>query len=108
MIPQLSPADVVRWRGDDTRQAPLLVDVREPWEFAYCRIEASVSIPLGEVLRRQAELPRDRPLVMVCHHGRRSQHAAMLLADAGFATVFNLEGGVEAWALAVDPAMPRY
>jgi rhodanese-related sulfurtransferase len=108
LIPQLSPADVLRWRADDARQSPLLVDVREPWEFAYCSIDGSVSVPLGEVLRRQAELPRDRPLVMVCHHGRRSQHAAMLLAGAGFPAVFNLEGGVEAWATDVDPGMQRY
>jgi len=108
LIPQLAPADLVRWREDASRDAPLLVDVREAWEFAYCRIDGSVSIPLGEILRRQAELPVERPLVLICHHGRRSQHAAMLLAGAGFLNVHNLEGGVEAWATGVDPTMKRY
>jgi len=108
LIPQLAPAELARWRADGARPAPLLVDVREPWEFEYCRIDGSLSLPLGELTRRHAELPRTRALVLVCHHGRRSQHAAMLLAGAGFADVHNLQGGVEAWALEVEPAMKRY
>lgn len=108
MIPQLAPSELARWRADTAREAPLLVDVREPWEFAYCRIDGAVSIPLSELPRRQSELPRERPLVLVCHHGRRSQHAAMILAGAGFPRVFNLQGGVEAWALDVEPGMDRY
>jgi len=108
LIPQLAAAELARWRGDASREAPLLVDVREPWEFKYCRIDDAMSIPLSELSRRQDELPRDRPLVMVCHHGRRSEHAAMILAGAGFSRVYNLQGGVEAWALDVEPAMKRY
>lgn len=108
MIPQLAPAELARWRDDAAREAPVLVDVREPWEFAHCRIEDSISIPLGQLPARLAELPRNRDLVLVCHHGSRSQHAAMLLAQRGFASVHNLRGGVEAWALEVDPAMQRY
>ena len=108
MIPQLSASEVARWRADASREAPLVVDVREPWELALCRIEGAVSIPLGEIEQRAAELPRDRPLVMVCHHGGRSQHAATLLEGVGFTRVHNLRGGVDAWALDVDPAMKRY
>jgi rhodanese-related sulfurtransferase len=108
LIPQLAPLDLARWRGDVSRDAPVLVDVREPREFAYCKIDGSLLIPLGELARRLAELPRERALVLVCHTGRRSQHAAMLLAEAGFADVQNLQGGVEAWALEVDPAVKRY
>lgn len=108
MIPQLAPAELARWRADASREAPLLVDVREPWEFAYCRIDGAMSVPLGEIPRRRDELPRERALVMVCHHGRRSQHAAMILAGSGFSHVYNLQGGVEAWAVDVDPAMKRY
>lgn len=108
MIPQLAPAELARWRADAAREPPVLVDVREPWEFAHCRIDGSVSVPLGEIPRRHDELPRERPLVIVCHHGRRSQHAAMILAGAGFPRVYNLQGGVEAWAVDVDPAMMRY
>jgi rhodanese-related sulfurtransferase len=108
LIPQLAPADLARWRADSSREAPVLVDVREPWELALCRIEGSLSIPLGELPRRVGELPEGRPLVMVCHTGRRSQHAATLLAAAGRPEVHNLAGGVEAWALEIDPAMKRY
>jgi rhodanese-related sulfurtransferase len=108
LIPQLAPADLERWRTDAARAAPLLIDVRERWEFEHCRIEGSLSMPLSEFARRCDELPRDRPLVMVCHHGRRSQHAAMLLEGAGFAQVHNLRGGVAAWADEVEPTMKRY
>jgi len=108
LIPQISPAELVAWRADAARPAPVLVDVREPWEFERCRIEGSLPLPLGQVPARHAELPRDRDLVLVCHHGGRSQQAAAWLAGNGYPRVHNLRGGVEAWALDVDPAMPRY
>jgi rhodanese-related sulfurtransferase len=108
LIAQLPAVELARWRADASRAAPLVVDVREPWELELCRIEGSVSIPLGELERRKDELPHERPLVLVCHHGGRSQRAAMLLSGAGFKEVHNLAGGVESWAVSVDPAMKRY
>ena len=108
MIPQLSAVELARWRADASRGAPLVVDVREPWELELCRIDGSLPIPLGELSRRMGELPRGRPLVLVCHHGGRSQQAAMLLEGAGFTQVHNLAGGVESWAVGVDSTMKRY
>ena len=108
MIPQLAPSELARWREDAARDQPVLVDVREPWEFELCRIDGSLLVPLGELARRIDELPRDRSLVMVCHTGRRSQNAAMFLAQSGFSDVRNLSGGVEGWAVEVDPSMKRY
>lgn len=108
MIPQLTPAELARWRQDPARTAPVVVDVREPWEFATCRIEGSLSIPLGELTRRLDEVPSGPDLVLVCHHGARSQSAAQWLAQNGFAAVHNLRGGIEAWATDVEPGMPRY
>ena len=108
MIPQLTPGELARWREDAAREPPVLVDVREPWEFDLCGIEGSLLVPLGQLPSRVDELPRDRPLVMVCHTGRRSQNAAMFLAQSGFADVQNLSGGVERWAVEVDPSMRRY
>lgn len=108
MIPQLSPTDLARWRADATRAAPLLVDVREPWEFDVCHIEGSVLMPLGQLPAQVDGLPHDRALVLVCHHGNRSHHAAAWLQRIGFADVHNLRGGVAAWAVEVDPAMPVY
>ena len=108
MIRQLRAADLARWRADPQRPAPVLVDVREPWEYAYCRIEGSVSLPLAELGRRYGELPPGRPVVTVCHHGMRSMHAAAFLAQNGFADVYNLFGGVAAWAAEVDTGMKTY
>jgi rhodanese-related sulfurtransferase len=108
LIPQLPVSELADWRADSGREPPLLVDVREPWEYELCRIDGSLSMPLGELTRRLAELPRDRPLVMVCHHGSRSGQAAMLLARAGFLDVHNLRGGVAAWAVEVEPGMKTY
>ncbi len=108
MIGRLAPADLAAWRADAAREAPVLVDVREPWEFERCCIEGSRSIPLQQLPVHAESLPQDRDLVLVCHHGGRSAQAAMWLARNGFARVHNLEGGVDAWAVTVDPAMPRY
>jgi rhodanese-related sulfurtransferase len=108
LIPQLGPDELRRWQTDPKRSPPVLIDVREPWEFEYCRIEGSVLIPLGELPARIDELPAERPLVIVCHHGNRSWYAAVMLEQAGFADVFNLRGGVEAWAAEVEPTMKRY
>lgn len=108
MIPQLAPRALAGWLADGGRAPPLLVDVREPWELAICALEGAVAIPIRELARRRDELPRDRELVLVCHHGVRSQAAALLLAREGFARVHNLQGGLAAWADEVDPALPRY
>lgn len=108
MIPQLRPGAVAAWRNDPARSAPVLVDVREPWEFDVCHIDGSLHVPLGELPAHVDALPKDRPLVIVCHHGNRSLHAAAWLQRIGFADVHNLDGGVEGWATEVDPAMARY
>ena len=108
MIAQISPRELDAWRRDASRPAPLLVDVREPWEHAICRIDGSALVPLSTVPARIAELPKDRDLVFVCHHGNRSQRAAAWLEQQGYARLFNLQGGVEGWATDVDPAMARY
>jgi rhodanese-related sulfurtransferase len=85
-----------------------LVDVREPWEVARCRIEGSQALPMGEIASRLGELDPDRRTVVVCHHGARSMHVATWLAQQGFGEVINLRGGIDAWARDIDPAMPVY
>lgn len=90
------------------RGEPLtLVDVREDWERERACLEPSCSIPLGELPGRLDELPRDRLLVFVCHHGVRS-HQACIVAQSKGLRVANLVGGIEAWSTAVDPRVPRY
>jgi rhodanese-related sulfurtransferase len=86
----------------------LLLDVREPFEFEICRIRDSLNVPLGQISRRSGELDEDREIVVICHHGMRSLQAALWLEQNGFSNVFNLSGGIEAWANDVEPDMPRY
>jgi len=92
----------------DAGEDLVLLDVREPEEVALCRIEGSLMIPMGELSVRHVELDPDRPTVCVCHHGVRSAHVAAALARLGFEQLYNLTGGVDRWALEVDPAMRRY
>ena len=108
MIPQLSAVELARWRADASREAPVVVDVREPWEFELCRIDGSVSIPLGQIATRSDELPRERPLVLVCHHGGRSQHAAMLLAAPVSRRCTTSRAAWKRGRSSVDSAMKRY
>jgi rhodanese-related sulfurtransferase len=108
LIAQISPKELAAWRADEGRAAPVLVDVREPWEQAICAIEGSRLMPLGSVPARVAELPKDQDLVLVCHHGNRSQRAALWLEQQGYTRLHNLAGGVEGWATDVEPAMAHY
>lgn len=88
-------------------EPPLVVDVREPWEWEIAHIEGSRLVPLGELALRLGELDTGAEVVTVCHKGARSLQAQQLLQGAGF-RARSLAGGVERWAVEVDPAMPRY
>ena len=87
---------------------PVLLDVREPWEYAICHLPGTVLIPMRDLPARMNELNQDAEIVVICHHGVRSYHAARYLETVGFGVVINLSGGMAAWAGEVDPAMPRY
>lgn len=108
---QLGPVQVKEWLDAAQAggaEAPLLLDVREPWEFDICRIDGAQLMPMRSVPARLEELPRDRPIVVVCHHGGRSAQVGYFLEQQGFSQITNLQGGVAAWAGLVDPAMPTY
>lgn len=92
----------------ESQARPLLLDVRENWEFETCHIAGSTQIPMHLVPIRAGELPDDRDIVCICHHGARSMQVAAFLERNGFENVTNLTGGIHAWALQVDPAMPKY
>ena len=85
-----------------------IVDVREEFEYDIARIEGSKLIPLGELPERLDELQKDEEIILLCKSGTRSAHAAQLLRAAGFARAYSLEGGVDAWADQIDPAMQKY
>ncbi|WP_019141876.1 rhodanese-like domain-containing protein [Noviherbaspirillum massiliense] len=104
----LTAPELAAWLADDARARPLLLDVREPWEFQTCHIEGAVSIPMNTIPARMAELEEDAPIVCICHHGMRSMQVAAYLERNGFTQVNNLTGGVHAWAQQVDKSMPTY
>ncbi|WP_085621029.1 rhodanese-like domain-containing protein [Thalassospira alkalitolerans] len=85
-----------------------LVDVREDWEVEICAIDGAHHIPLGDLMGRVGELDPESPVALLCHHGVRSRHAAIMLEDRGFKHVFNVAGGIDVWALEIDPEMIRY
>jgi molybdopterin/thiamine biosynthesis adenylyltransferase/rhodanese-related sulfurtransferase len=92
----------------DNREAFTLIDVREPYEYEIARIEGSRLIPLGELEAHIEEFPRSGTLVFQCHSGSRSEHATRIVREAGFENAMNLQGGIEAWSVEIDPAVPRY
>ena len=105
---QLLPQELAAWLGDASRPKPVLLDVREPWETGLCSIDESKLIPMATVPLRVAELDPAAETVVICHHGARSSQVGMYLEQHGFAKVYNLRGGVDAWARSVDPAMATY
>ena len=90
------------------QETPLLLDVREPWEFDICHIDGAKLIPMREFHHAMDDLNRDQHTVVICHHGIRSQQVCYYLDRMGFNNVFNLSGGVHAWAMEIDHNMPTY
>ena len=95
-------------RLNQTGESPMLLDVREPWEFEKARIQGSQLVPMRSVPDRLHELDPDRETVVICHHGIRSRMVGHFLERQGFNKVINLSGGVAAWARDVDHHMPTY
>jgi rhodanese-related sulfurtransferase len=91
-------------RGDDL----LLIDVREPHEIAVAAITGAVVCPLSQAANWIDRVPAGRELVLICHHGIRSMHAAMALAERGHTDLINMTGGIDLWSQQVDPSVPRY
>ena len=85
-----------------------LLDVREDHEIKAASLPGAVHIPMRDVPARAAELPRSQPVVVVCHHGGRSERVTGFLKMQGFEHAVNLDGGIDAWSLRVDPSVPRY
>ena len=105
---QIRARQLADWLSDESRSKPVLLDVREPWEYELCRLPDSLHIPMHLVPLRRDELKRDDDIVIICHHGRRSMQVGMFLERQGYSSLINLTGGVSAWADEVDPNLPRY
>ena len=105
---QISPVELSAWLAAQDAPKPVLLDVREPWEFRTCRLPDSLHVPMRAIPARISELDPGSDTVVICHHGVRSMQVAYFLEHYGFTKVHNLTGGVNAWARTVDPAMPVY
>ena len=105
---QITPPLLQQWLADSARKSPLLLDVREPWDFQTGHLEGSTLLPMNAIAARAQELDPETETVVICHHGARSYQVAMFLERNGFSKLYNLQGGVNAWADQVEPAMPRY
>lgn len=103
---EIGVAELDAWRKGD-RDVTVL-DVREDWEVATVSLPGTVNIPMQQVPQRVNELPRDKPLVVMCHHGGRSRQVTGWLRQNGFAQATNLAGGIHAWAEQIEPGMATY
>ena len=104
---QFSPQELHDHLAHGTTR-PLLLDVREPWEFEICHLDGAMIVPMRQVPNAQHDLDKAAEIVVICHHGIRSRQVCLYLEHMGFTNVINLDGGVEAWAHDVDPTMKRY
>ena len=93
---------------ETSAEKPLLLDVREPWEYRIAALEGSTLIPMREIPAAAESLDPAREIIVICHHGIRSRHVAHYLESRGFARVINLRGGVDAWARELDTRLNTY
>jgi len=105
---QLAPAALAERLADHSRPAPALLDVREPWEIQTVSLPNITAIPMNQIPARIDELDPEAEIVCVCHHGGRSAQVAMFLGSRGFNRLYNLQGGMDAYARIVDPSLPTY
>ena len=84
-----------------------LLDVREPHEVQFAKIDPHVHIPMGALPVRHEEIDKEKPIIVMCHTGVRSAHVCQYLEPLGY-DVTNLVGGIDAWSILVDPSVSRY
>jgi rhodanese-related sulfurtransferase len=113
MIDQVQPDQLQDWIASQAPNGPAMVlDVREAWEVQTACVTAQgfelVKIPMRTIPPRIAELDRDQPIAVLCHHGARSMQVASFLVQQGFSHVANIAGGINAWSSQVDASVPTY
>lgn len=91
-------------------ETPTVLDVRNPDELAIASLEGTINIPMPAIGQRVSELDslKNQEIIVMCHHGGRSQRVAEFLVNQGFTNVKNLTGGIHAWSLKIDPSVPTY
>ncbi|HTA39777.1 MAG TPA: rhodanese-like domain-containing protein [Candidatus Acidoferrales bacterium] len=103
---EMDVAELERWKQQGKEYT--LLDVRLASELDLASVPGALHIPMRDVQARIREIPRDRPVVVMCHVGERSARIARFLVTDGFAEVYNLEGGIDDYALRVDQSVARY
>lgn len=86
----------------------VLLDVREDWEMEVCQVENSMHIPMGNIPAQIEQLDKDKTIAVMCHHGMRSQQVCSYLESQGFSNLFNVSGGIDAWAKEIDSSLQLY
>jgi rhodanese-related sulfurtransferase len=108
-VPEISPTEFVeRWPNHSDGSSVVLLDVREPVELEMAALPSAMHVPMRDIPARLAELDRNVPIVVMCHSGFRSYRVAEYLLASGFAQIFNLMGGIDAWSMEIDPQVARY
>ena len=108
MLRQITPRELSAQLQKDNSDWPIMLDIREAWEWAIVHIPGSRHMPIGQIPSRLDEIDHSRPTVVICHHGVRSLQVVAFLQRAGFSNLHNLQGGIDAWAREVEPGMPLY
>lgn len=113
MIAQVRPSQLAAWlESVRAHGEPVVLDVREPSELQVASVKADgfklLTIPMGVIPPRLAELDPEQPIACLCHHGGRSMQVAAFLQSRGFSHVANIAGGINAWSAELDPTIPRY
>jgi len=113
----IQPAHLTQWlehatTRDPQSALPVVLDVREPWEFQTASVTPDgfelLQMPMRSVPARYMELDRERPIACLCHHGARSAQVVRFLMEQGFTEVVNIHGGIHAWSQEKDPSVPQY
>ncbi|CAC9526176.1 hypothetical protein [uncultured Gammaproteobacteria bacterium] len=101
----LNPKQLQRYLKDNS---PLLLDVREQWEWDKCHFDEARLLPMGQIMANIDSLDKSEEIVLICHHGIRSMQVARYFESIGFANLVNLKGGIDAWAKTIDSSMALY
>lgn len=106
MHKEIDVKELARWRSEG--KAFVLLDVREPREWATAALPDALQISMREIALRISELPKDAKIAVICHLGGRSERVAQFLTTQGYADVSNVGGGIDAYAREIDAAIPLY
>ncbi|SMN16873.1 Rhodanese-related sulfurtransferase [uncultured Candidatus Thioglobus sp.] len=101
----LNPKQLQRYLKDNS---PLLLDVREQWEWDKCHFDEARLLPMGQIMVNIDSLDKTEEIVLICHHGIRSMQVARYFESIGFTNLVNLKGGIDAWTKTIDSSMALY